>query len=62
MKHRFQKIFFVANKIHNVAVVMTSGGHSFYNETEIRFAQVQHRFALNPIVELIRQKNSKVED
>jgi Sugar (and other) transporter len=36
-----QKILF-ANKVHNVVVITTAGGHSFYRETQIRLGQVQH--------------------
>ena len=46
-EHGLQEIFFVANKVHNVVVITPAGGHSFYKETQIGLAQVQHRFALN---------------
>src|SRR5258705_4298030 len=45
-EHGLQEIFFVANKVHNVVVITTAGGHSFYEETQIRLGRVQHRFAL----------------
>jgi len=42
-----QEILFVANKVHNVVVITTAGGHRFYQETQSGLGQVQHRFALN---------------
>ena len=45
-----QKVFFVANKVCDVVIVTTVGGHSFDQETQIGLAQVQHRFTPTSIV------------
>src|SRR5262245_40681988 len=42
LEHDLQEILFVAHKVHYVVVITTAGGHSFYEETQIRLGQVQH--------------------